>query len=568
MKNGKSNSRKKSDLFRFGAVLLLLVGINFISNFQFYRLDLTAEQRFSLSDSTKAMLKELDDVVYVKVFLDGDLNADFKKMRNASKEMLDEFKAYAGVNLQYDFENPFRAEEEKNKEKAAFDLMNRGLSPFVVNERSADGTRVNMIFPGALISYKNKTVPVNFMKSQAKRAPEAVFKEAIESLESTFAQSIYVLQSLNQRKSLVFASGHGELTERQSMYFRDQLKEIYYVQTANISSDLRSIPKEAKVLIIAKPDSAFSEGSKFVIDQFIMNGGRVLWLLDNIYFPSDSVASGLRIGVPFNLNLDDMLFKYGVRINYDLLNDAQSGKIILPRGGDPEKGMEFRPWVFFPSMQVNPDAIITKNIGNVKLEYAGSIDTINLKEIKKTPLLYTSNMSRAPKAPVRLTPQIAFMEPSPAVFNKNKLMGGVLLEGQFTSVFENRLAKNEGAPAEFEPLFKSKETKMIVVSDGDLAMNYFDPQSGENYPPGSYPQTGEYFGGNLKFLMNSVSYLMDDGWLIPLRSKDFKIRMLNTKKLTKEKNYWTWMNTLAPIATVGILGLLFFVYRRYRYAKK
>ncbi|HEY8367017.1 MAG TPA: GldG family protein, partial [Bacteroidia bacterium] len=289
MKQGASKSRKMSDLFRFGTILLIIIGLNLIGNFKFARLDLTAEKRFTLSDSTKHMLRNIDDVVYVQCYLDGDLNADFKKMRNATKEILDEFKAYAGINLQYDFINPFEVKEEKNKQKAAYDLMQRGLSPFVVNENSAEGTSVNMIFPGALVSFKGKTVPVNFMKSQAKRAPEAVFKEAIENLESTFAQAIYVLQNINQRKMVAIASGHGELTERQNLYFRDQLKDLYYVKQVNISSDLSSIPKETRVLIIAKPDSVFDEGSKFVIDQFVMRGGRVLWMLDNIYFPTDSV---------------------------------------------------------------------------------------------------------------------------------------------------------------------------------------------------------------------------------------------------------------------------------------
>lgn len=567
MKQGATKSRKMSDLFRFGTILLIIVGVNLIGNFKFGRLDLTAEKRFTLSDSTKHMLRNIDDVVYVQCYLEGDLNADFKKMRNATKEILDEFKAYAGVNLQYDFINPFEVKEEKNKQKAAYDLMQRGLSPFVVNENSAEGTSVNMIFPGALVSFKGKTVPINFMKSQAKRAPEAVFKEAIENLEATFAQSIYVLQNINQRKMVAIAGGHGELTERQNLYFRDQLKDLYFVKQVNISSDLTSIPKETRVLILAKPDSAFDEGSKFVIDQFVMRGGRVLWMLDNIYFPTDSVSNNVRIGIPLNLNLDDILFKYGIRINYDLLNDAQCGKIMLPRQSGGQNGIEYRPWIFFPSMQSNPDFVITKNIGNVKMEYAGSIDTIGIKDVKKTPLLYTSNMSRAPKAPVRLTPQIAFMEPSPAVFNKKGLMGAVLLEGTFTSVFENRLAQKDNMPAEFAPVYKSSETKMIVVSDGDLSVNYFDPQSGENFPPGSYPQTGEYYGGNLKFLMNAVNYLMDDSWLIPLRSKEFKIRVFNTKKLKKEQSYWTWINTLVPIGSVLLIGIVFYFIRRYKYAK-
>lgn len=568
MKKGTAKSRKTSDLFRFGTILLILVGVNLIGNFKFSRLDLTAEKRFTLNDSTKMMLKNLDDVVYVQCYLDGDLNADFKKMRNATKEILDEFKAYAGVNLQYDFINPFEVSEEKNKEKAAYDLMQRGLSPFVVNEKSAEGTSINMIFPGAFIAYKNKTVPVNFLKSQAKRAPEAVFKEAIEGLESTFAQSIFVLKTINQRKMVAFTGGHGELSERQNLYLRDQLKDLYYVKQVDISADLKSIPKEAQLLVIAKPGTMFDEGSKFVIDQFVMRGGRVLWMLDNMYFPTDSASNNVRIGIPKNLNLDDILFKYGVRVNYDLLNDAQCGKIIIPRQSGGQQGVEYRPWIFFPSLQVNPDIDITKNIGNVKFEYGASIDTIPLPDIKKTALLYTSNMSRSPKAPVRLTPQIAFMEISPQVFNKKGLMGSVLLEGTFTSVFENRLAQKENMPEEFAPIFKSKPTKMIVVSDGDLSLNYFDTQTGENFPPGSYPQTGEYFGGNLKFLLNSVNYLMDDTWLVPLRSKEFKIRVLNTKKLNKEKLYWTWMNTAFPIGVVVLLGIIFYFARKYKYEKR
>lgn len=568
VKDSSKRSRRSGDLFRFFMLVVILVALNLIGTFQFARIDLTAEKRFTLSDSTRNMLRNLDDVVYVQCYLEGDLNADFKKMRNASREMLDEFKAYAGVNLQYDFINPFAESDSKNRDKAAYDLMERGLSPFVVNQSSADGTSVVTVFPGALVSYRGKTVPVNFMKSQARRAPEAVFKEAMEGLESAFAQSIFVLQSLPQRKMVAFAYGHGELTELQSMYFREQLKELYYVKPVKVTSDLTSIPPETQVLIIAKPDSIFDEGSKFVIDQFVMKGGKVLWLLDNIYFPSDSSRAGLRLGVPLNLNLDDILFKYGVRVNYDLLNDAQCGKIMLPTQQAGQQGVEYRPWVFFPSMTPDPRSVITAGIGNVKMEYAGSIDTLPLKSIQKTVLLYTSDMSRAPKAPIRLTPQLAFMEPSPALFNRKHIPGAVLLEGTFTSVFENRLApKHDDIPGRFAPVFKSKPTKMIIASDGDLAMNYFDPQGRENFPPGAYPQTGEYYGGNLKFLLNSVNYLMDDAWLIPLRSKEFQVRMLDVKRLKSQQTYWQWMNTLVPPGLLLLFGLLFHFYRRYRFAK-
>ncbi|MGQ3014071.1 MAG: gliding motility-associated ABC transporter substrate-binding protein GldG [Flavobacteriales bacterium] len=567
MKETKKRSRRSSDLFRFAMLLVIVAAVNLIGSFRFARLDLTAEKRFTLSDSTKNMLRNLDDVVYVQCYLEGDLNADFKKMRNATREMLDEFKAYAGVNLQYDFINVFADAESSTREKASHDLMSRGLAPFVVNESSADGSSVITVFPGALVSYKGKTVPVNFMKSQARRAPEAVFKEAMEGLEAAFSQSIFVLKTINQRKMVAFAYGHGELNEIQSLYFRDQLKELYYVKPVKISSDLNSIPKEAQVLIVAKPDSVFDEGSKFVIDQFVMKGGRVLWLMDNIYFPSDSARSGFRLGLPVNLNLDDLFFKYGFRVNYDLLNDAQCGKIMLPRQQAGQQGVEYRPWVFFPSMTPNPESIITAGIGNVKMEYAGSIDTLQAAGVTKTVLLHTSDMSRAPKVPIRLTPQIAFMEPSPAVFNRKHIPGALLLEGTFTSVFENRLAPRENMPAQFAPVFRSEPTKMIVASDGDLAMNYFDPQGRENFPPGAYPQTGEYFGGNLKFLLNSVNYLMDDTWLIPLRSKEFKVRLLDTKRLKSQQTYWQWMNTLAPIGGLLLFGLLFHFYRRYRFAK-
>lgn len=567
MKETKKRSRRNSDLFRFAMLIVILAGLNLTGSFKFTRIDLTAEKRFTLSDSTKNMLRNLDDVVYVQCYLEGDLNADFKKMRNASREMLDEFKAYGGINLQYDFINPFTDSDNKNRDKAANDLMSRGLSPFIVNETSADGSSVVTVFPGALVSYKGKTVPVNFMKSQARRAPEAVFKEAMEGLESAFAQSIFVLKSLQQRKMIAFAYGHGELTELQSLYFREQLKDLYYLKPVKISSDLTSIPPEARLLIIAKPDSIFDEGSKFVIDQFIMKGGRVLWFMDNIYFPSDSARAGFRLGVPANMNLDDMFFKYGFRINYDLLSDAQCGKIMLPRQQAGQQGVEYRPWVFFPSMTPSPSSIITAGIGNVKYEYAGSIDTLSPEGITTTVLLHTSNMSRAPKAPVRLTPQLAFMEPSPIVFNRKNIPGAILLEGSFTSVFENRLAPKEGMPEKFAPVFQSKPTKMIVASDGDLAMNYFDPQGRENFPPGAYPQTGEYFGGNLKFLLNSVNYLMDDSWLIPLRSKEFKVRVLDSKRLKSQQSYWQWMNTLAPLGGLFLFGICFYLYRRYRFAK-
>jgi ABC-2 type transport system permease protein len=577
-------TRKARDIAGLLIALVVVILLNVVSNLKFKRFDLTAEKRYSLSDSTKKILGKLDDKMLVTVYLEGkdqELNAGFKRLRNATREILQEFRHYSNGNLEYRFVDPFEnaAADPKLREEIYFQMKEKGLIATDIMENTGNTQSVRQIFPGAIIAYKSNEVPVQLLESQFDQGAEFTLNQSIERLEYNFCKAFYKVFNYKQKKHIVFSRGHGEMFELGLADMVTELRQFYEVNAANINNDLDVLNRQkVDCLIIAKPDTAFDDASKFIIDQYIMKGGRVLWLLDNVFTSMDSIGRGnFTVAAPYDLGLYDQLFKYGVRINPTVIQDAECGRIDLDIGNfGTQSNTQLLPWYYHPVITPDGNHPIVKNINPVKLEFANSMDTIKTPGIKKTILLHTSNMTKVQYAPVRISLNVVEQIPNRETFSKQFVPTAVLLEGEFSSVFANRIVELGNIKA----INKGKPSKMIVVSDGDIIRNDFymndkNPNGFEIVPLG-LDKSGIYYPGNKTFLLNAVNYLTDDTWFIPLRSKDFRIRLLNKDKLNKKvnlgirsvrmKELLQVINVIVPILLIVIFGWVYNRIRKRRFA--
>jgi ABC-2 type transport system permease protein len=577
----KKKDIKRSNIIQLLLGLLIIVLLNVIGSFLFTRLDLTAERRYSLSDATKKMLRNLDDVVYFKVYLDGEFPAGFKRLRNETREMLDEFRAYSD-NIQYEFINPSGNPDKRERKNLYQQLVTAGLNPTTLNVKTKDGTSQQVVFPGALITYKNRELPLELLNSQMGVAPEQVLNNSVQQLEYNISSVIRKLSVPNKPK-LAFIIGQGELTEIETLDIRNELSEYYTVERIKIGGKLNSLTErdtkdslnmsirnKYKAIIIAKPDSAFSEKDKFIIDQFVMRGGKVLWLIDPVDATMDSLQNSRQtVGVANETNLEDQLFNYGVRLNSNLLVDISCLPIPMVTGmTDNKPQTTFVPWFFFPVIIPTAQHPIVRNLNAVKCEFVSSLDTVVKPGIKKTYLLSTSKYSRVLNAPVIISLDMARQDPDPAQFNQPYKDVAVLLEGKFESLFLNRIPPVIAEDKLIGFLPQSEKTAMIVVSDGDVIRNQvrFGQNGYETLPLGFDRFTGQSFG-NKDFIMNAVNYLCDDSGLISARSRELKLRMLDITRINDEKLKWQLINVILPVVLIILFGFIQHFLRRRKYSR-
>ena len=568
--------RRTRDIFQLLVGFAIIILLNFTSSFKFKRFDLTAEKRYSLSDSTKKILRRLDDHILVTVYLEGrDMPIGFKRLKNATQEILDEFRFYSKGNFEYRFMDPFADTDPETQKNIYFQLTEKGLIPTDIMEKTASGQKVRQIFPGAIVSYGSTEVPVQLLESQFSQGAEFTLNQSIERLEYNFCKAFYKVMNYQKKKQIVFSRGHGEMFELNLADMVNELREFYEVNAVEIKNDLSVLDRDdIDCLIIAKPDSAFDDASKFIIDQYIMRGGRVLWLLDNVFTSLDSIGDkNYTIAYPYDLGLYDQLFKYGVRINPTVIQDNECAKIKVDYGNyGTQKNEDFFPWYYYPVITPDGKHSIVKNINTLKLEFANSMDTIKTPGVKKTILLHTSNLTKVQYAPVRISLNVIEQKPNKETFAKDSIPVAVLLEGQFSSVFSNRIVELTNVKA----LNKSKPTKMIVVSDGDIIKNAYSRKDYNTLPLGLDPMTGTYYAGNKTFLLNAVNYLTDDTWFIPLRSKDFRIRLLDKTKLNAKlkfagkkiamSDFIKAINIIVPMLLIALFGLIYNKIRKRRFA--
>jgi ABC-2 type transport system permease protein len=565
------------DIIQLVTVVGIVIAVNVLSGFFFTRFDLTSEKRYTLSETSKDLLENLDDVIYLKVYLDGELPAGFRRLRDRTREMLDEFRAYSNNNIEYEFINPSNQPDEKSRNDLYRQLAKQGLMPTNIQIKAEDGVEQKLIFPGAIMTYRGEETALQLLKSQMGAAPEQMLNSSTEDLEYEITNAIRKLTSV-RAESIGFVEGHGELTERQVADMAKSLSEYYRLERVKIDGKLNSLVSRAegdsgavifpkyKAIVIAKPDTAFTEEDKFMIDQYIMYGGRVLWLMESVFCNMDSLRySPSTLAIPQSTNLEDMLFKYGVRVNTDLLQDARCAAIPGPSGyvGD-QLQWALQPWIFFPIVIPKTEHPIVRNLNGIKLEFASSIDTVGGKGIKKTILLSTSERTRALRTPTQVSLDVMVEEPKPEQFNKKNVPVAVLLEGRFESNYKNRMSRIIKNDRDIQFREEGKSTKMIVVSDGDIMRNHINPD-GTYLPTGFDKYTSQQFG-NKTFLLNAINYLCDDMSLTSIRSRALEIRLLDRKKAESERAKWQVINVGIPIVLVLLFGIFNAYLRKKRYA--
>lgn len=563
--NKKGTSRKIS-LLQLLLALVILVLINNLGGYVFYRIDLTSEKRYSLSPATKDLVKSLDDVVLVKVYLEGEFPAGFKRLRSETKEMLDEFRAYAGDNLQYEFINPSESTDEKKRNEVYQHLVKEGLQPTNLTVKEEGGKSQQIIFPGAIFSYKNRNIAVQLLKSRMGVSSEEMLNSSIQQLEYEFSNSIRKLSN-PQKMNVAFIKGHGELDQLHSTDIARSLSEYYTVKQVALDSNIHAL-EGYDAAIVAKPDSAFSEKDKFILDQFVMNGGKMMWFIDPVYAEMDSLQNkqGMTFGISNPINLDDLLFKYGVRLNDNLVQDLQAAPIPIVTGysgNQPQQSLF--PWFYMPLVVPENVHPIVTNLNAIKFEFASTLDTVSNAGVKKTILLHTSKYSKVLNSPVRISLGIVQQEPKQEQYDKHNLPLAVLLEGQFESVFKNRITTAIANSNEIKFKAQSKPTKMIVVSDGDVIKNAVSKSSGKVYPLGFDRYTNQMYG-NTNFILNSMNYLTDNSGLISIRSRELTLRLLDKEVLKSDKFFWQLLNTLLPILLLLIYGIVQFYLRKRKYS--
>ena len=581
MKDKKRNIRFNN----FSQLLLglaIIVLFNLISSFVFTRIDLTSEKRYSLSDATKEMLGSINDLVFFRVYLEGDFPAGFKRLSRETREMLDVFRAY-NKNIEYEFINPSESSNNEDRKKIFAQLVEKGLSPTDLRVKTKDGTSTQLIFPGAIASYNGREMPVQLLASQRSATPDEILNNSIQNLEFSLSDAIRKLV-MNVKPKVAFIEGHGELSSRETADATIALSDYYVVERVTIGEKLNSLTERSQedtikarvrnkyeAIIIAKPLKPFSEKDKFIIDQFIMRGGKVLWLVDPVFASMDSLQIAAEtLGVSLDLNLGDMFFKYGFKINSDLVQDINAMFIPVKAGqmGTQPK-FEYYPWYFFPILTSNSDHPIVKNLNGSKTEFASSIDFVNSSpDIDKTVLLTTSQKSRKVNVPVMISLNFLGQKPDERLFNKEYIPVAALIEGNFESLFANRIPPEIQEDKLIGFLKNSQSTRMIVIADGDIIKNQFQLSKGNYYPlPLGYDQYTKQQFGNRELILNAMNYLTDDSGLISIRSRDVKLRLLDRTKVDAERTYWQFLNTIVPVALIIAFGFIQAFLRKRKYSE-
>jgi ABC-2 type transport system permease protein len=577
----KNNANRNRDLSALAIGILLIVLINFSASLLFERFDLTSEKRYSLSNASKELVKNLDDIVYVKVYLEGDFPASYKKLRDETREMLDEFRAYSNDNLDYEFINPAESGDEKITKEIYQQLFKQGLQPTDLNEKTTDGFSNKLIWPGAIFFYKGKEIPVQLLKSKLGSNPVNMINSSIEGLEYEIANAIYNLTT-ELKPKIAFIDGHGELNKYEVASLSTSLAEFYSIDRIKLNGELYSLTERTMkdstqefivrpkydAIIIAKPTHRFTEKDKFIIDQYIMYGGKVVWMIDPVFASMDSLrTSDVTMAIPQDLNLDDQLFTYGVRVNANLIQDLQSAPIPIVTGmvGNQPK-TELYPWYFFPLLTPANSHPIVNNLNAVKGEFTSSIDTINKAGITKIGLLKSSQYTKVSSAPTRVSLSFLRFEPDQSQFNKGHQVAAALLEGSFESVFKNRVPPQILEANEIAFREKSKPNKMIVIADGDIAKNAVNPRTNEYMALGLDRYTKQQYG-NADFMLNVMNYMCNDNGLMSVRTKKFKIRLLDHTVIKDERVTWQIFNTVLPVGIMLLFGIAHFFYRKRKYTK-
>ena len=537
-------------------LILVLIFLNVVNQSFYKRFDLTKDKRYTLSKTTTNIISKIDKNLFITVYLDGDFPSEFKRLQLETRQYLEELVA-KNQKIKINFQNPDTQREA---------LIKKGMVPSRLTVEEDGKMSEAIIFPWAAINYGKKTAIVSLLPTAIVASQEAKLQSAIENLEYSFSNSIHSVNQKGQKK-IGILSGNGELEDIYQYSFLSALGKKYRLAKFSLDATKTNAPETLKDLlqldlaIIAKPTEKFTDKEKFVLDQFIANGGKTLWMLDNVQADQDSLnANGKMLAYPRDLNLTNLLFSYGIRINNTLIKDLYSAQIPVATGqvgNQPQfKNLE---WFYHPLVGGNPNHPITKNNAPVRLQFANQIDTLK-NNIKKTPLLVSSLLTKKVGTPTFIALQSIAEEVVESDYKGGNQLFAVLLEGTFNSAYKNRIHPFNTA------LFKgqSVENKMIVIADGDVGKNQL--LKNKPYDLASDKWTNQQFG-NKDFLLNSVAYLLDDSGLINLRNKSLQIRMLDKQKAFKERTFWQFFNVILPLLLLFGFGFGFAFWRKKKYSK-
>ncbi len=596
---GIGQSRKTRSLGSFVLVCLGLLLLNVLGGFVFTRLDLTEDRRYTLAPTTKELMRGLEDVVSIEVYLDGDLPAPFQRLKDATRELLEQFRALS-PNIQFRFMDPMEGSKEQVQQMQRY-LKERGFAPYTLSIPNKGQVKEQLVFPFALVTFRTqKPFRITLLENRTpNQSDQEAINNAVNLLEFKFANAINKLLSRG-RPLVLFTTGHGELDSMQTAELRYDLGEFYNVEFWNLDQsysvnrivarpDTTGLQRldtlKVDLLVVAKPRLSFSEKDLFKIDQYLMQGGRVLWLLDTHNADMDSLEGGtqktlLPLDLPMNNVVKDLLFRYGARVNPDVVTDAQSHAtidLVVGREGNKPQ-IARRPWWYFPVVYApNPVGAhpIVKRLDGVMMRFPSSIDTVGTKTpVRKTVLLASSQLSRR-QSMVRISLDDANMPLVPERFDKRYLPTAVLLEGRFPSSFEGRVPPAmDSALRKLNTPFRSvsEPTKQIVVSDGDVGANLFDRRVGELLRMGENPYSGSkgYVYGNRDFLINCIDFLTDKRGIVAARNKDFVLRLLNKEAVNDSATgtLWQAVNIGLPLLFLAVFGLVYAWARKRRFGRR
>ncbi|GFZ76088.1 gliding motility-associated ABC transporter substrate-binding protein GldG [Aquaticitalea lipolytica] len=553
--------KNKSNIVKIAIVLLVIIVVNVVSGKLYKRFDLTKDKRYTLSQSALNTVNGVDSPVIVDVFLEGEFPSEFRRLRNETQQLLEEFALY-NSNITFNFINPL--EDEATRDSNIQQLVQRGMQPLQLSVNESGKSSQELIFPWALASYNDQTVLIPLIKNKIGSNQQELVTNSIQNLEYAFADGFKKLVSQKEKK-IAILKGNGELSDIYIADFLKTIKEHYFLAPFTLDSvasnplgTLKNI-KEYDLIIVAKPTLAFSEEEKQVLDQYTMNGGKSLWLTESIVMDKDSLYndSGKAVAIMRDLNMNDFFFKYGVRVNPVIVNDLYSAPITLAIGEGSDAQFQPLQWPYSPLAAGNPDHSITSNLNLVKFDFASQIDTLK-NSVKKTILLQTSSLTKLDGVPKEISLDIVTQEPDPSTFTKGPQNLALLLEGEFTSVYNNRIKPFNQSDIKD----KSTPTKMIIIADGDVIKN--DVVKSKPQELGFDRWTGRSFG-NKEFLLNAVNYLLNDDGLINIRSKEIQIAFLDTQKVEDEKSKWQFINIALPLLLLGVFGFAFNYFRKKKY---
>ena len=543
-------------------VLLILLLVNLASSFLFKRFDLTEDRRFTLSEPSKEVAKGFQFPVIIDVLLDGDIPVEFEKLRIETQLLLEQFAA-ANRNIKFSFVDPLK---DKTQAQATLaQLQQIGLKPASITIEENGKVSQEVVIPWAMVNLGNRTVKVPLLKNKLGASAEDRINHSVQNLEYAFSDAFKKLQ-ITDKKQIAVLKGNGQLEDIYIADLLGSLKEYYNIGPITLDSvdvDAQTVLDQLKsfdLVLIAKPTESFSDEEKYVMDQYIVNGGRSLWLIDQVSMELDSLLNteGSGLAISRDLNLNDFFFKYGIRFNTDLISDLYFTQIVLATGESSAAQYTPVPWYYHPMVFSKDDHPINRNLEALRFQFAGSIDTLP-NNYSKTVLYSSSPLSRAQGTPRTVSLDILRNPPQKDQFNDGNKPLAVLIEGSFASVFKNRVkpldlngVQEEGVP-----------NKMIVISDGDLIKNQI--REGKPLELG-YDKWTNNFYGNKEFLINSINYLLDDDGLINIRNKQVNIPLLDPAKIEQKKTKWQFINIGAPVVLLFIFGWIFNLMRRRKHA--